>query len=148
MKHKLNERSLKEMMDSVPKHTKLFNRFIIQLSESINQATRERGIRNKDLAKQAHMKESQLSRYINGTANPNLRTIARLSAALDCELISFPKFEALQTQMDVSTTLFATTQGVIADIPIKVAAKSGETESITWSNKAAVPLRDPDQSHA
>lgn len=45
----------------------------------------------KDLAKKMGMKPSQLSRYMNGEANINLETIARIELALDEQIISIRK---------------------------------------------------------
>lgn len=110
----MDNAQLKKILDQIPEETRIFSKYIVQLAESIDQVLRDRGWRKKDLARRAGMKESQLSRYLSGSANPNLKTIAKISMALERELLSFPEF-AGEGEYSISNTV-VTRNGLETDM--------------------------------
>lgn len=46
-----------------------------------------KGLTQKDLAKQLHKRESEISKWLTGRHNFTMQTIAKIETALDCQLI-------------------------------------------------------------
>ena len=129
----MNDSELREILDTIPEEIRVFTKYIVQLSESISHALKELGWQKKDLAKRANMKESQLSRYLNGTANPNLKTVARISAALGRELIQFPEFERLRKGQTLSSSTSVRTDGTL-EIP-ETTGHTWTTDHLAWESE-------------
>lgn len=58
-----------------------------RISEYLRSKLDQRGLSQKEFAKKMEMSPSQLSRYMNGEANLNLETIAKLEIAIDDRII-------------------------------------------------------------
>lgn len=57
------------------------------LSDKIYAAMQERGISKTELAERMGKRKSEVSKWLSGTHNFTLSTIAKISDALGCELI-------------------------------------------------------------
>lgn len=78
---------------TIDPQTDRYHRYLMDLAVSIQEELKRKGMKQRDLARQLGMKDSQLSRILSGTGNPTLQTIARLASALGTELLAFPVFD-------------------------------------------------------
>ena len=53
----------------------------------IHEVLSKKGLTQKDLAKQLHKRESEISKWLTGRHNFTMQTIAKIETALDCQLI-------------------------------------------------------------
>lgn len=58
--------------------------------DRIDSILKEKGMTQKDLAEALGKKESEISRWMRGTHNFTIRTLARLSNILDSQIINVP----------------------------------------------------------
>ena len=58
------------------------------IADKIESALQEKNISHKEFAKLMGKSESEISRWVGGTHNFTLRTIAKISAAIGMDLIS------------------------------------------------------------
>lgn len=58
------------------------------ISDKIDAILKERGLSQKDFAKKMKKSEAEVSRWLGGTHNFTLRTIAKISEALNVNIIS------------------------------------------------------------
>lgn len=58
------------------------------ISDKIDAILKERGLSQKDFAKKMKKSEAEVSRWLGGTHNFTLRTIAKISDALNIDLIT------------------------------------------------------------
>ena len=77
-----------EILDSVPKHIKGEVDRSYDLSSRIDFLLRKKGWTKTDLARKTGKKCSEVSKWLSGTQNFTLRTIALIEEALDTELIN------------------------------------------------------------
>ena len=59
--------------------------FIDIFADNLRDVMKEAGISQRRLAKDAHITEAALSRYLTKQRMPNMRTFMNLCYALDCE---------------------------------------------------------------
>lgn len=81
---------LQEIIDETPRDVEIFMRWYADLTVRINRLLKEKGISQKELANALGKKPSEISKWLNGEHNFTLRSIAKLQAELDEELISIP----------------------------------------------------------
>ncbi|WP_346318866.1 helix-turn-helix transcriptional regulator [Chitinophaga sp. YIM B06452] len=74
---------LDQVYDRVPEHTKLMVSKSFDISERILDILDEKGWTQKDLADKLSKKESEISRWMKGTHNFTLETIAKIEVALE-----------------------------------------------------------------
>ena len=109
--------TFRELVDRIPPEKKRLGRYLGDLIVSIQETIEQKGISQKELATRMGMEPPQLSRLLsdlrNYLGNPTLETIARLSTALETELLSFPVFEewSRNTFGDSSTTTLTDVSG-------------------------------------
>lgn len=77
-----------EVLDSVPQRVKGEVDRSFDLSSRIDALLREKGWTKTDLARKTGKKCSEVSKWLSGTQNFTLRTIALIEEALGCELIN------------------------------------------------------------
>lgn len=77
-----------ECLSHVSNDVKLELDMSFALADKIDAALKERKISQKDLAKKMGKTEAEVSRWLGGTHNFTLRTIAKISDALGINLIS------------------------------------------------------------
>lgn len=86
-----------ELLESIPPEKRRLGRYLGDLLVSIEETIERKRMSQKELATRMGMEPPQLSRLLsdlrNYLGNPTLETIARLSTALETELLSFPVFE-------------------------------------------------------
>lgn len=76
-----------DILNDIPNELKVQIDLSFAIADKIASVLKERGMTNKDFAKLVGKTEAEVSRWLGGTHNFTLKTIARISSALDCEII-------------------------------------------------------------
>ena len=88
MKRDLEGRKLfRQIVDETPEELKTQLRFSDSIAEKLDKLLKERGMSQRDLAKNTGKTEAEVSRWLGGTHNFTLRTLAKISTALGEDLI-------------------------------------------------------------
>lgn len=77
-----------ECLSKVPNDVKLELDMSFALADKIDMILREKNISQKQLAKKMGKTEAEVSRWLGGTHNFTLRTIAKISDALGVKLLT------------------------------------------------------------
>lgn len=77
-----------ECLVSVPNDIKLELDMSFAIADKIDMVLREKNISQKQLAKKMGKTEAEVSRWLGGTHNFTLRTIAKISDALGVQLLT------------------------------------------------------------
>lgn len=77
-----------ECLANVPADVKMELDMSFALADKIDMILREKNISQKQLAKQMGKTEAEVSRWLGGTHNFTLRTIAKISEALGVKLLT------------------------------------------------------------
>jgi len=89
MKQDLEGRKLfRQIVDETPAELKTQLRFSDSIAEKLDKLLKERGMSQRDLAKNTGKTEAEVSRWLGGTHNFTLRTLAKISTALGEDLIT------------------------------------------------------------
>lgn len=75
------------MQKNIPNELKIQIDLSFAIADKIASVFKEQGMTNKEFAKLVGKTEAEVSRWLGGTHNFTLKTIARISSALDCEII-------------------------------------------------------------
>lgn len=88
MKQDLEGQKLfRQIVDETPAELKTQLRFSDSIAEKLGNLLKERGMSQRDLAKNTGKTEAEVSRWLGGTHNFTLRTLAKISTALGEDLI-------------------------------------------------------------
>ena len=88
MKQDLEGRKLfRQIVDETPAELKTQLRFSDSIAEKIDGILKERGMSQRELARNTGKTEAEVSRWLGGTHNFTLRTLAKISLALGEDLI-------------------------------------------------------------
>lgn len=82
---------LSEYLKRVPRHIDIEVDLSFAIADRIHAMLETKGISQKEFAKMMNKKESEVSRWLKGTHNFTLKTLAKITAVLDEELIRIPK---------------------------------------------------------
>jgi DNA-binding Xre family transcriptional regulator len=89
MKQDLEGRKLfRQIVDETPAELKMQLRFSDSIAEKMDSLLKERGMSQRELAKSTGKTEAEVSRWLGGTHNFTLRTLAKISIALGEDLIT------------------------------------------------------------
>ncbi|MBQ6069582.1 MAG: helix-turn-helix transcriptional regulator [Bacteroidales bacterium] len=77
-----------ECVASTPQDVKQRVDWSFQIADKIDHILKERGMTQKDFAKQIGRSEAEVSRWVGGTHNFTLATLAKISTVLEIPLIS------------------------------------------------------------
>ena len=89
MKQDLEGRKLLlQIVDETPAELKTQLRFSDSIAEKLDKLLKERGMSQRDLAKNTGKTEAEVSRWLGGTHNFTLRTLAKISNVLGEDLIT------------------------------------------------------------
>lgn len=89
MKQDLEGQKLfRQIVDETPAELKTQLRFSDSIAEKLDNLLKERGMSQRDLAKNTGKTEAEVSRWLGGTHNFTLRTLAKISTALGEDLIT------------------------------------------------------------
>lgn len=76
-----------DILNDIPNELKVQIDLSFAIADKIASVLKERGMTNKEFAKLVGKTEAEVSRWLGGTHNFTLKTIARISSALGCEII-------------------------------------------------------------
>ena len=77
----------RECVEQVPADVKLFVDLSFNVADRIDAALKERGMTQKQLAQAMGKTENEVSRWVGGTHNFTLKTIAKISSVLNVDLL-------------------------------------------------------------
>ena len=77
----------RQIVDETPAELKTQLRFSDSIAEKLDNLLKERGMSQRELAKNTGKTEAEVSRWLGGTHNFTLRTLAKISTALGEDLI-------------------------------------------------------------
>lgn len=89
---KKNNTLFEQLSADIPAEVKKYVQKQGDIAVQIATILKNKGIKQKEFAKQIGMKESQLSKILAGNANCTLKTIVKIEAALGEDIITVPKF--------------------------------------------------------
>ena len=88
MKQDLDGQKLfRQIVDETPAELKMQLRFSDSIAEKLNCVLEEKGMTQRDFARSVGKTEAEVSRWLGGTHNFTLRTLAKISTTLGVELI-------------------------------------------------------------
>lgn len=87
----MRTKTVDRLLKSMPEETAIFVDLYADLVVRINQLLRERGMSKKELAEKLDKKPSEISKWLNGSHNFTLRSLAKLSAELNAPLLQVPE---------------------------------------------------------
>ena len=80
-----------QVLDDMPKDLRMRVDWSFDIATAIDEALKRKGMTQKELAHQLGTSEPAVSRWLGGTHNFTLSTLARISAVLGIPLISVVK---------------------------------------------------------
>ncbi len=87
----MRNKLLQQILDETPKETKIFVEKYGDLVVRINEILKEKSLNQKGFAERMGQKPSAISRWLSGSGNLTLRTIAKMEAELGVDLIQISK---------------------------------------------------------
>lgn len=121
-----------QMMEDLPADSKIFVDKSMAIASYISNVMRNREMKQKDLADRLGKSEAEVSKLLNGTHNYTLRSLSKLEAALDIEIIHVPS--TYKFIMNHKTKLEMT---VYKNEPIDVATKFDNSINYVYKEKTA-----------
>jgi transcriptional regulator with XRE-family HTH domain len=88
----MRSKVLQDILDETPKDVKIFVRMYADILKRVHQILEEKGMSQKELAERLDKKPSEISKWLGGEHNFTLRSLAKLQAELDEEIIQVPHF--------------------------------------------------------
>lgn len=82
-----NTPSLQESVSDIPVALKREIDLSFAIADKIDDTLKERGITQKEFAHRIGKTEAEVSRWLSGTHNFTLRTLAKISTTLDIDLV-------------------------------------------------------------
>ena len=77
-----------QIVDETPQELKTQLRFSGSIAEKLDRILKERGVSQREFAKNVGKTEAEVSRWLGGTHNFTLRTLAKISTVLGVDMIS------------------------------------------------------------
>lgn len=78
-----------------PEQTRRSVRKMLDVADRIHAILEQKGMTQKDLAVALNKSESEISKWVSGTHNLELKTIIRIEEALGEDILTVPKSEAI-----------------------------------------------------
>jgi ribosome-binding protein aMBF1 (putative translation factor) len=88
----------KRIYDETPAEVKIFVRKYGDIVVRVHQLLREKGWSQKDLAEKLDKTPSEISKWLSGDHNFTLRSLAKLEAELESEIMYVPKKDSFHVQ--------------------------------------------------
>lgn len=79
-----------QILEESPAESKIFVKKYLDIVDRIHELLEKKGLKQKDLAQRLGKQESEISKWLNGEHNLTLRTIAKMEAILEDDIISIP----------------------------------------------------------
>lgn len=80
----------KRILDNTPKETKIFVNLYADILMRINQLLEDNAMSQKDLSTKMGKRPSEINKWLTGTHNFTLKSLAKLEAELDAPIIHVP----------------------------------------------------------
>lgn len=77
-----------QIVDETPQELKTQLRYSDSIAEKLDRILKERGVSQREFAKNVGKTEAEVSRWLGGTHNFTLRTLAKISTVLGVDMIS------------------------------------------------------------
>lgn len=81
------QKLFRQIVDETPEELKTQLRFSDSIAEKLSILLEERGMTQRDLARKVGKTEAEVSRWLGGTHNFTLRTLAKISTILGVDMI-------------------------------------------------------------
>lgn len=78
-----------------PEETRRFVNKMLDVADRIHAILEQKGMTQKDLAVALHKSESEISKWVSGSHNLELKTIIRIEEALGEDILTVPKPQAI-----------------------------------------------------
>ena len=78
-----------------PEETRRLVSKMLDVADRIHTILKQKGMSQKDLAVALHKSESEISKWVSGTHNLELKTIIRIEEALGEDILTVPKPQAM-----------------------------------------------------
>lgn len=130
----MRSKIFQEMLDEVPKETEIFARLYADLVLRVNSILAEKGLTQRALAEQLDKSPSEINKWLSGSHNFTLRSIAKLEAELGETLLVVPTKGKLAKEISISkrTIVSHTIKKMTRDIPrVKTEFKKIQTSHKT-----------------
>ena len=85
--HEPTKTLLHQMIDEIPEEVKLQCDMSDAIAGRIDKLLKEKGLTQKQFAQMVHHSQGEVSRWLSGTHNFTLATLAKISVALKCNVI-------------------------------------------------------------
>lgn len=95
----MRNKLFQQILDETPQETKIFVEKYDDLVVRINELLKEKSLSQKDFAENMGQKPSAISRWLNGSGNLTLRTIAKMEAELGEDLIQIPQADFFSSEI-------------------------------------------------
>lgn len=135
-----NNKRFDELLKKVPKENQIFIKYSMALASQITKYLKEGGKNQKYLADKLDKSESEISKWLNGTHNLTLRTLAKIEAALGKEL--FTTFEDIGDYKEIAlrnALSFQVKTDVTSGTERKLKQQSSRSVKIFYLNKYGSP---------
>ncbi|MBP3202170.1 MAG: helix-turn-helix transcriptional regulator [Bacteroidales bacterium] len=97
MKAKYIDPELKDFINGIPKPIEKEVGYSFDIAKRILDVLHKKGWSRSDLAKATGKRESEITRWLSGTHNYTIRTIALIESALGEEIISVKRYRRSQS---------------------------------------------------
>jgi transcriptional regulator with XRE-family HTH domain len=122
----------KRIIDETPAEVKIFVKKYGDLVVRVHQLLREKGISQKELAIRMEKTPSEISKWLSGEHNFTLRSIAKLEAELETDLIYIPKKDSYHVQINGSISATVSPQKPIGkEVKFLPASEKGTQDKLT-----------------
>ncbi len=81
----------KRILDETPKEVRIFVRKYGDIVVRVNQPIRKKGLTEEELAERVQQAPSEISKWLSGEHDLTLRSLAKMEAELDADIIYVPK---------------------------------------------------------
>ena len=107
MKNKISKKKndnefFDDFLKSIPEQTKRSARISMDIASQINSILKRKNISQRELASLLNKKESEISKWLSGSHNFTIKTLAGIETILGEEIISVPIFEKKTTGKPLS----------------------------------------------
>lgn len=83
----IQNKLFRDCLAAVPAEQKAAFDLSFGIAEKLSEVLKEKGLSQKDLAKMLNKRDSEISKWLTGRHNFTTQTIARIQAALGCNLV-------------------------------------------------------------
>jgi ribosome-binding protein aMBF1 (putative translation factor) len=90
MKQEKNIKVIDRYRDRVKPENKIYIRKNLQISERVSELLEEKGWSQKEFARRLGKKESEVSKWLSGLHNLTLKSITKMEAVLEEDIIQAP----------------------------------------------------------